>query len=400
MSSNPPAPAAPAPSPSKGRRRTRLLLLVLVVFLLAGLAWAAWWFVYGRWYETTDDAYVGGNVVQVTPQVAGTVVAINADDTDFVKAGQVLVELDKADARVALERAESQLARSVRQVRNLFATDASLEASVEVRRTDLERARVDVARRERVLKSGAVSAEELQHARDAVKNAQAALVAAEKQLAANRVLVDRTSVRDHPDVQNAAAQVREAYLASARTTLPAPVSGYVAKRNVQLGQRVSAGAALMAVVPLEQAWVDANFKEAQLASVRAGQPATVHADLYGSKVDFHGKVVGFGAGTGGAFALLPAQNATGNWIKVVQRVPVRIALDPKELAEHPLQVGLSMRVEVDTHERDGTRLPQLARTAGGVETKVFGAADDLAAQRIEKIIADNSESNERAVSAK
>ena len=386
MSSAPPA-AAPS---SRGRRRTRLLLIVALVFLVLGLAWAAWWFFFGRWYESTDDAYVGGNVVQVTPQVPGTVVAIHADDTDFVKAGQVLVELDKADSRVALDRAESQLARAVRQVRNLFATDGQLEANVEVRRTDLERAREDVARRERVMASGAVSAEELQHAIDAAKGAQAALLAAQKQLAANRVLVDRTSVREHPDVKNAAAQVRDAYLTWARTALPAPVSGYVARRNVQLGQRVSAGAALMAVVPLEQVWVDANFKEAQLATVRAGQPATVHADLYGSKVDFHGRVVGFGAGTGGAFALLPAQNATGNWIKVVQRVPVRISLDPKEVAAHPLQVGLSMRVEVDTHERDTERLPKVARTTGGVETKVFSTAEDLAAKRIEKIIADNS----------
>jgi membrane fusion protein, multidrug efflux system len=392
--------AIASPAPDKGRGRARLLMVIVCVFLALGVAWAAWWYAVGRWYESTDDAYVGGNVVQVTPQVSGTVVAIQADDTEFVKAGQPLVELDKADSRVALERAETQLARAVRQVRNLFATNVQLAANVEVRRTELQRAQEDVARRERVTASGAVSVEELEHARDAVRNSQAALVAAEKQLEANRVLVDRTTVREHPDVQNAAAQVREAYLAWARTVLPAPVSGYVAKRNVQLGQRVAAGTPLMAVVPLEQVWVDANFKEGQLTSVRVGQPAALHADLYGSAIEYHGKVAGFGAGTGAVFALLPAQNATGNWIKVVQRVAVRITLDPKELAAHPLQLGLSMRVEVDTTERGGERLPQVARTAPGAQTRVFGSAEELAAKRIEQIIVDNGGEPARGAAAK
>jgi membrane fusion protein (multidrug efflux system) len=246
-----------------------------------------------------------------------------------------------------------------------------------------------VARRVRVSESGAVSAEELQHARDAQKNAEAALLAAERQLAAGRTLVDRTSVREHPEVRNAAAQVRDAYLSLARTSLPAPVAGFIARRSVQLGQRVSAGTPLMAVVPLEDVWVDANFKESQLAAVRVGQGVTLHADLYGSDIEFHGRVAGFGAGTGGAFALLPAQNATGNWIKVVQRVPVRIALDAKELEQHPLQVGLSMHVEVDTHDRSGARLPRLARTAQGAETRVFEGAAAAASKRIEEIIAAN-----------
>ncbi|HEX5477975.1 MAG TPA: HlyD family efflux transporter periplasmic adaptor subunit [Burkholderiales bacterium] len=378
-----------APPPRKREGRARLLVIVVLVFAAAGIGWGAWWFLVGRWSETTDDAYVGGNLVQVTPQAAGTVVAIHADDTDFVKAGQVLVELDQADARLAAARAETQLARAVRQVRNLFATDAQLQASVAVRRTELARAREDVARRVRVSESGAVSAEELQHARDAQKNAEAALLTAERQLAAGRTLVDRTSVREHPEVRNAAAQVRDAYLSLARTSLPAPVAGFIARRSVQLGQRVSAGTPLMAVVPLEDVWVDANFKEAQLAAVRVGQPVTLHADLYGSDIDFHGRVAGFGAGTGGAFALLPAQNATGNWIKVVQRVPVRIALDRRELEQHPLQVGLSMHVDVDTHARSGARLPRVARTAQGDTTRVFDGAAAAASQRIEEIIAAN-----------
>jgi membrane fusion protein (multidrug efflux system) len=381
--------AAPTPAPANGKRK-RLLLIVAGVILICAIAWLAWWFILGRYYETTDDAYVGGNIVQITPQIAGTVIAIGADDTDFVKPGQVLVQLDHADARIALDRAETQLARSVRQVRSVFAVDSQLSANADMRRIELARSNDDLARRERVAASGAVSQEEIQHARDAMKSATAALTSAERQLAANQVLVDGTTVRDHPDVQNAAAQVRDAYLAWARTSLPSPVAGFVAKRNVQLGQRVSAGTQLMAIVPLEQVWVDANFKENQLALLRVGQSATMVADVYGSKIEYHGRLIGFGAGTGGAFALLPAQNATGNWIKVVQRVPVRIALDPKELARHPLQVGLSMRVDVDVHGAGGDRLPELTRNAPGTQTSVFSVTEEQANLRIGEIIAANS----------
>lgn len=373
-------------------RRKLLLSLVLAGFAAAGLGLGVWWLVSGRYYESTDDAYVGGNLVQVTPQVAGTVLAIRADDTDFVNVGQTLVELDKADSRVTLDRAEAQLAKTVRSVRNLIATDAQLQANVEVRTAELSRAREDSTRRSRLEAElpGAVAAEELQHARDAVATATAALDSARRQLAAQRTLTDRTTVETHPDVREAAAKVREAYLAYARTALPAPVSGFVAKRAVQVGQRVSPGAPLMTVVPLDQVWVDANFKEGQLAHLRAGQPAKVIADAYGGAVTYHGKIAGFGAGTGSAFALLPAQNATGNWIKVVQRVPVRIALDPAELRLHPLQIGLSMEVEVDTHDRGGERLPHVARSTAAYETQAFASMDDLAERRVTEIIAANS----------
>lgn len=373
-------------------RRKLLLSLVLAGFAVAGLGLGVWWLVSGRYYESTDDAYVGGNLVQVTPQVAGTVLAIRADDTDFVNVGQTLVELDKADSRVTLDRVEAQLAKTVRSVRNLIATDAQLQANVEVRTAELARAREDSTRRSRLETElpGAVAAEELQHARDAVATATAALDSARRQLAAQRTLTDHTTVESHPDVREAAAKVREAYLAYARTALPAPVSGFVAKRAVQVGQRVSPGAPLMTVVPLDQVWVDANFKEGQLAHLRAGQPAKVIADAYGGAVTYHGKIAGFGAGTGSAFALLPAQNATGNWIKVVQRVPVRIALDPGELRLHPLQIGLSMEVEVDTHDRGGERLPKVARSTAAYETQAFASMDDLAERRVTEIIAANS----------
>ena len=370
-------------------KRARLLWLLIILFLAAGIGYATYWALVARYVESTDDAYVGGNMVQITPQVAGTVLAIGADDTDFVKTGQTLVELDRADARVALEQAEAALAHSVRQVRNMMAVTAEIEASVALRRTELERARADFERRAPLAASGALPAEELQHARDAVAASRAALDAAEQQLAAHKTLVDHTTVATHPDVQAAAARVREAYLAYARTALPAPVAGIVAKRSVQVGQRVAPGTPLMAVVPLDQVWVDANFKERQLLNLRVGQAAKLRADIYGDAVEFHGRVAGFGAGTGSAFALLPPQNATGNWIKVVQRLPVRIALDPAELAKHPLQLGLSMLVDIDTHERGGEPESKSARTAPAYQTKAYASLADTADRRVAAIIKAN-----------
>jgi len=381
MSTQPPA--------STNGKRKAALAIILFLFAAGAIAWGVWWWLAGQWVETTDDAYVGGNVVQVTPQAAGTVIAVRADDTDFVKTGDELVRLDQADAKVALEQAEANLARAVRQVRALYATDGQLGATVTQRETELARAKQDLARREQASADGAVSREEIEHARDAVAASQAALSAASEQLVASRALTDGTTVAAHPDVAAAAAKVHEAFIAYARTTMPAPVSGFVAKRSVQVGQRVSAGTPLMAVVPLDQVWVDANFKESQLAEVRVGQTATVISDLYGNHVEYRGRVVGFGAGTGAAFALLPAQNATGNWIKVVQRVPVRVVLDPKEIAAHPLQIGLSLRVAIETRDRSGPRLPQAERAPAVQETNVFEAPERKAAERVVRIIQDN-----------
>ncbi len=258
-----------------------------------------------------------------------------------------------------------------------------------MRTADVNRALEDLNRRQRLAASGAVSGEELQHARDALTSARAAQTAAREELAATAARTDRTAVSSHPDVLAAASQVHDAYLNVARTRLVAPVSGFIAKRSVQLGQRVSPGGMLMAIVPLDQVWVDANFKEPQLATMRIGQPVSLKSDLYGGKVRYRGTVTGFGAGTGAAFSLLPAQNATGNWIKIVQRVPVRIALDPAELAQHPLQIGLSMQAEIDTHDRDGERLPQRTRTGSATTTEVYAAVDEAAKQRVRSIIAAN-----------
>jgi membrane fusion protein (multidrug efflux system) len=379
----------PAKLESMSRQRRLWLIAVIGALALVAIISSAYWAFVLRFEEFTDDAYVSGNVVQITPQISGIVVQIGADNTQFVRAGQTVVQLDRADAKVALDQAEAQLARTVREVRNLFSTSAQLAATLQVREADLTTATADLARRERLASSGAISGEELQHARDAFKAAQAAVLSARQQLAANRARVDGTTVENHPDVQNAAAAVRAAFLAYARTSLPAPVSGFVAQRSVQLGQRVNPGTPLMAIVPLDQVWVDANFKEPQLASMRVGQRVDLIADLYGHGLTYHGRIVGFNAGTGSAFAILPAQNATGNWIKIVQRVPVRIALDSGELAAHPLQIGLSMKAQVDTHTRDGARLPQVAQNAPLYSTDVFGAPDQVADQRVRQIIAQN-----------
>jgi membrane fusion protein (multidrug efflux system) len=340
----------------------------------------------------------------VTPQVAGTVLAIEANDTDFVEAGQLLVRLDAADAQVALQQAEAQLGQTVREVRTLYAnngvigaTIAAREADVAHAKSELARTEQDLARREALTGSGAVSGEELGHARDAMENArstlaaaQAAASAARGQLVSSVALTAGATVETHPNVQRAAARVREAYLALTRTTLPAPVSGIVARRSVQLGARVAAGATLMSIVPLDQVWVEANFKENQLARMRIGQPVTLVADLYGGKVTYQGRVAGVGAGTGAAFSLLPAQNATGNWIKVVQRVPVRVTLDAQQLREHPLRVGLSMTATVDVANGAGKALADTpSGTAAAAATAVFDDTSHEADARIARIVAAN-----------
>jgi len=374
---------------STQNRRWLMLSIIVGVFLLIGAGYGLYWANVARYWQATDDAYVNGNIVQITPQISGTVVSIGADDTQFVKAGQTLVKLDPADAKVALDQAEAQLARTVREVRNLFATSGQLRAAVEMRQSDLAVAQKDLARRERLGNSGAISNEELQHARDAVRSAQAGLLSAQQQLAGNQARIDGTTLENHPDVRNASAAVHNAYLNYSRTSLPAPVSGFIARRAVQLGQRVGPGVPLMAVVPLDQVWVDANFKEPQLSNMRVGQPVTLTADLYGKTFHYHGKVAGFGAGTGSAFALLPAQNATGNWIKIVQRVPVRIALDAHEMAEHPLQIGLSMKVDVSVRDNSGARLPQVAQNVPAYSTDVFRSVEEAADAKVHEIIAAN-----------
>ena len=401
----------PAPQTSNPARKKALTVISIVVLL--GLAYGGFeWFV-NRHSEETDNAYVQGNVIQITPQIGGTVTGILADDTDFVKAGAPLVQLDPADAKVALDQAEANLAQTVRQVRTLYANNGSLTAQITLREADMARAQTDIARatddlsrRQSLVGNGAVSKEELNHtqsqlatAQNALSAAKAGVVAAREQLASNQALTDGTSIEAHPSVLAGAAKVREAYLAAHRAALLAPVDGYVAKRTVQLGQRVAAGTPLMSLIALNQLWVDANFKEVQLRNIRIGQPVMLTADIYGKKVEYKGKVAGLGAGTGAAFALLPAQNATGNWIKVVQRVPVRVALDPAELAKNPLRVGLSMEATVDITDQSGAALSDAPQATSSVQTQVFSAIDTQANAEVRKIIAANAPRMVRADAA-
>ncbi|MDR5745596.1 HlyD family efflux transporter periplasmic adaptor subunit [Caballeronia sp. LZ029] len=368
-------------------KRKLLLSLLAAAIALGGAGWAGYYYTTGRFFESTDDAYVSGNLVQLTPEVSGTVIAVNADDTQIVHQGDPVVTLDAADAKVALANAEANLAQTVRQVSSLYVNNAYYAATVAQRQSDLTRAQSDLKRRMAIADTGAVSGEDIAHARDAVSAAQAALDAGRQQAESNHALTDRTSIERHPNVQAAAAKVRDAWLDNARNTLPAPVTGYVARRSVQVGQRVAPGTPLMAIVPLDGVWVDANFKEVQLAHMRIGQPVTLTADAYGAKVKYHGHVEGFSAGTGAAFAVLPAQNATGNWIKVVQRLPVRIRLDQRDLDAHPLRIGLSMQTDVETRDQSGTQLGAASTTS--YRTDVFSHYGDEANAEIERIIAEN-----------
>jgi membrane fusion protein (multidrug efflux system) len=382
---------APAPVVNRMRQQRRVWLLWLAVGIaVIALASLAWWWLYASRYQGTDDAYVAGDLVGVMSQVQGTVVSIGADETDRVLAGQELVRLDATDYRIALQEAEQQLARAVRQVHTVFANRDELRALVAQRRTDVARAESDLARRRGLTASGAVSTEEVGHAQDAVNAARDALSAAEHNLAAGVALVGRTGVPDNPEVRSAATQVEHAWLNVQRTSVHAPVSGYLARRSVQLGERIAPGTPLMAIVPLERLRVDANFKEVQLRHMRIGQSVRVIVDLYGSDVEYHGRVEGLGMGTGAAFALLPAQNATGNWIKVVQRVPVRVTLDPRELTEHPLRIGLSTRVRIDVQDSSGSQLAAAPRREPVLATSAYDTDLSEIRARIATIIRDNT----------
>ena len=374
-------------TPSSARRRGLMILAACV--LLGCAAWALYWYGYARWRVSTDDAYVGGSFIQVTSDVAGTILTVHARETDTVAAGQTLIELDPADARVAMDAAVADLGNTVRQVHGAFLQVDRLRAQVALREVELARARQDFARRNSLAEGGAVSAEDVAHARDAVAGLEAALRAAREELNVALAQTVGTTPAEHPQVLRAAARVREASLALRRTVVRAPVRGVIAKKGVQVGQRVGPGAPLLGLVPLEDVWVDANFKEAQLRQMRIGQPVGLHADLYGDGVKFTGRIRGFSPGTGAAFALLPPQNASGNWIKIVQRVPVRIALDPAQVLEHPLRIGLSMSVVVDVHDQSGSVLTEPnGETTASIEPRA--TADPETEALIERTIAGNS----------
>jgi membrane fusion protein (multidrug efflux system) len=374
---------------SHGRRKWLLGVLTLV-FLLGGGAYGAYWALIGRFEESTDDAYVAGNTVPLTTQVIGTVTAIRADSTQRVREGQPLVLLDSTDARIALEQTEARLAQTVREVQGLYQTEAQQEANVSLQQARLAQSRSDYRRDRDLIHQNYVSAQDYQHSGTQVDVDRAGLEVAEHQLAATRAAVANTELANHPEVRLAAANLRDAYIALKRTTIRVPVTGYVDKRNVQVGERVSPGTPLMAIVPLNQLWVEANFKEPQLRNLRIGQSVSLTSDLYGGSVVYHGRVIGLGAGTGSAFAVLPPQNATGNWIKVVQRVPVRIGLDPGEVDAHPLRIGLSMEAVIDTHDRRGTVLRADPQSRDVYVTHVYQDEEKGVSALISRIVQQNT----------
>ncbi|HEX5421629.1 MAG TPA: HlyD family efflux transporter periplasmic adaptor subunit [Gammaproteobacteria bacterium] len=328
---------------------------------------------------STDDAYVRGNLVALTPQVSGTVVAINADDTDLVTQGEPLVVLDDTDAQLAVSAAKADLGATVRRVEQFYANAEQLKAAVRRSEVDFAKAEDDYRRR-RGARPGSVSGEELKHARAALETARLSRTAARAQLEAAEALTQGVDAARHPEVMKAEARLRMAHLALERAQIRAPITGYVAHRTVQVGQRVVPGTPLLTIVPLARLWIEANFKEAELKHVRIGQPAVVTADFYGDDVEYHGRVVGLAAGTGSAFSLLPPQNATGNWIKIVQRLPVRIALDDAELSRHPLRVGLSMQVAIDTRKRGGAVLAGAAASHAVYASPVYHRGPDPAVE--------------------
>lgn len=388
MSTNAETQAPQQPANKKGKRKRALILLTLL-FVIIGVAYGSYWFLVLRHFEETDDAYVAGNQVQIMSQVSGSVTKVWADNTDYVKQGDVLVTLDQTDAQQAFEKAQTELASSVRQMRQLMINNKQLQANIDIRKTTLSQAQTDLSRRVPLGSANLIGREELQHAKDAVASAQAALNVAIQQYNANQAMILGTKLEDQPTVRQAATDVRNAWLALQRTKIVSPMSGYVSRRSVQPGAQISPTTPLMAVVPASNLWVDANFKETQLAHMRIGQPVTVISDIYGDDVKYTGKVVGLDMGTGSAFSLLPAQNATGNWIKVVQRLPVRIELDADQLAKHPLRIGLSTLVKVDTTNRDGQILANQLRSSPAYESN----AREISLTPVNKLINDIVQAN-------
>ena len=377
-------------SNNKSQQRKKGLSIFILLLLLIAIGSAAYWFFFIKGFEETEDAYVSGNQVMVSSQVAGNISKINVDNMDPVQAGDVLLELDDTNAKLSFEQAKSNLANAVRQISQLNYTVKQLKSAVRANEITLAQAQGNLNRRVQLVKDGAIDKESFQHAKEAVELAKANLTTSQNQLEANQALLLDGPLSEQPQIQSAVSNLKQAWLNLERTKIRSPIKGYVARRNAQVGQAVSVGGALMAVVTTDQMWLDANFKETQLTHMRIGQPVEIHFDLYGKDKTFDGKVVGIEMGTGSAFSLLPTQNATGNWIKVVQRVPVRIQLDPQQLAENPLRIGLSATVKVNVTDSQGETLRNRAPTATLYSTNVLQYDESAVNNLIESIIRDNS----------
>ncbi|MFJ1268870.1 efflux RND transporter periplasmic adaptor subunit [Legionella lytica] len=375
-------------TPATLRKRKVAMLALGGLFLFIAIVWLIYWLIWGQFEEYTDDAYVSGNLVQLMAQIPGTVVEVHTENTQLVKEGQAIIKMDQADYAIALQKAKADLGQTVRQVRQYFENAAQARQNVILDKANLVKAQLDVKRRKGLVGNRAVSREEMQHYQTALDAAQASYNASLRQLDAANALVENTNLYNHPLVETAKANLKNAYLNFQRTTVVAPVSGFIAKRAIHPGQQIAQDTAMLAIVPLHDTWVDANYKESSLEHIRVGQPVILYADAYPG-ITYHGKVLGLNAGTGSAFSLLPPQNATGNWIKIVQRLPVRIQLDEKEVAQNPLQIGLSMRVTVDTSNRDGSRMPTTNKTLFKYKTTVF--ADQLA--KVDTLIDDILKAN-------
>ena len=377
-------------SNNKSQQRKKGLSIFILLLLLISIGSVAYWYFFIKGFEETEDAYVSGNQVMVSAQVAGNISKINVDNMDPVQAGDVLLELDDTNAKLSFEQAKSNLANAVRQVSQLNYTVKQLKSAVRANEITLAQAQGNLNRRVQLVKDGAIDKESFQHAKEAVELAKANLTTSQNQLGANQALLLDGPLSEQPQIQSAVSNLKQAWLNLERTKIRSPIKGYVARRNAQVGQAVSVGGALMAVVTTDQMWLDANFKETQLTHMRIGQPVEIYFDLYGKDKTFNGKVVGIEMGTGSAFSLLPAQNATGNWIKVVQRVPVRIQLDPQLLAENPLRIGLSATVKVDVSDSQGETLRDQAPTTTLYSTNVLQYDESAVNNLIESIIRDNS----------
>ncbi|MDE1173687.1 MAG: efflux RND transporter periplasmic adaptor subunit [Parvibaculaceae bacterium] len=385
-SQNPNNPAAPRKS------RLPLPLILLGIAIIGGIAWGAHYYFIDRFYETTDDAYVNGNMVNVASQVSGTVTTVHVANTQYVKEGDVLLELDPTDAQVALDKAVADLGQTVRTVAHAFRVVDVDRANLQYQQTQVVRAKQDLARAMKLAPVNGVSKETLEHTRVDLAAAETSLAQAQTQLNADASLVTGTSVADHPQVKAAEADVRNAFIRLARMKIVAPATGIVAQKTILPGDQITPATPLMTLVPLESVWVDANFKETELRDLRLGQPVELTTDLYGSGETYHGKIIGFSAGTGSAFSVLPPQNATGNWIKVVQRLSVRIGLDPEEIRKNPLSIGLSVDVSADVHDLDGKRLSEVPVFAAGTTTQVFSGQTSGADALIEQTVSANQAS--------
>jgi membrane fusion protein (multidrug efflux system) len=379
-------PNTPPPPNHEHRKRNKAILITILIFLVLGAAWFAYWLIWGRFYQYTTDAYVDGNNVVLTPQVPGIVVSFSAMDADFVPQGRVLVELDKTDASIALDNAVAELGSAVRNVMGMFEQVKQTQAMIGMKKAEFVKAAQDYDHRKSLVENGGVSLEDFEHAEAALQASFADLISTEHLYIASIAQVENTTVETHPMVEQAKSHVRDTFVFYQRCTIKAPVSGIVAQRTVQVGESVKVGQPLMALVPLDQMWVNANFKEVQLPKMRVGQPADISSDIYGGRVVYKGIIAGIGGGTGSVFSVLPPQNATGNWIKIVQRIPVRIILDQEQVKEFPLRLGLSMEVTVDIHDTEKPFIPAVRPDIPLYTTDVFEEQEEGAEWLIEQTI--------------